>query len=451
MPVERTSLHQRIETDLREAIRSGRLAAGHVLPSTRGMAADLGVSRGVVVEAYAQLRAEGWLEVRPGAAHRAARVSPDAPPAAALAPPAGRPGSLTAAATPRHDLRPGGPDPLLFPRTRWAAVQRAALRDADPSALDYPDLLGAARLRDTLAEYLARVRGVRTAPADVVVCAGVGHALALAAGALHAGGARRIVVEDPSHAGTRAVVAEAGLEPVPAPVDERGLVVDGLPEADAVLVTPAHQFPTGAVLHPDRRAALVAWARRHEAVILEDDYDAEFRYDRHPVGAVQGLDPARVVYCGSVSKTLSPALRLGWAVVPADLREEVAAARQRTDLGTATLDQLALARFLGRGEYDRHLRRSRAEYRRRRNALVAALEGVGPVGGVAAGLHLVLGVDDEAAAHAAGEAAGVGHATMGEHVIACPRPPALILGYARVGEPALRAGAAALAEALRRA
>ena len=444
MSVERTSLHHRIETDLREAIRSRRLEAGHVLPSTRGLAADLGVSRGVVVEAYAQLRAEGWLEVRQGAAHRVARVSPDAP--------ASEEGRLPR--RPRHDLRPGGPDPLLFPRARWAAAVRAVLRDADPAALEYPDLLGAPALRAGLAAYLARVRGVRTTPADVMVCAGVGHALALAGRALHRAGARRVAVEDPSHAGTRAVLRDAGLEPLAAPIDEHGLVVEALPDADAVLVTPAHQFPTGAVLHPDRRAALLAWARRRDAVVLEDDYDAEYRYDRQPVGALQGLEPDRVVYCCSVSKTLSPALRLGWAVVPPRLRDAVAHARQHSDLGTATFDQLALARFLERGEYDRHLRRSRAEYRRRRDALVAALASELPnarVEGVAAGLHLVLELDrhEPAAVRAASEA-GVGLAAMGEHVMAAPREPALILGYARIDEPALRVAASVLAEALRR-
>jgi GntR family transcriptional regulator/MocR family aminotransferase len=436
------SLHQRLETGLRETIRSGRLRAGHLLPSTRGLAADLGVSRGVVVEAYAQLRAEGWLEARPGAAHRVAAVSPDAPAQQ----------SAPAPVRPRHDLRPGGPDPLLFPRTSWAAAMRAVLRDADPGALDYPDVLGTATLRRALAEYLARVRGVRATPSDVVVCAGVGHALALAGKALRAAGAERVAVEDPSHTGTRAVLRDAGLEPVATPVDEGGLVVDALPAVGAVLVTPAHQFPTGAVLHPDRRGALIAWARRNDAIILEDDYDAEYRYDRHPVGALHGLDPDRVVYCGSVSKTLSPALRLGWAVIPPRLRAVVTAARERSDLGTPALDQLALARFIAHGEYDRHLRRSRAEYRRRRDALVAALHEhlTAPrIGGVAAGLHLVLAIDDdEQAARTAADAAGVGLAAMGDHVVATEREPALILGYARIGEPALRAAAAALAAAL---
>jgi len=437
------SLHQRLEAGLREAIRSGGLRAGHLLPSTRGLAADLGVSRGVVVEAYAQLRAEGWLEVRPGASHRVAEVSLD---------PTADTGAAAAPVRPRHDLRPGGPDPLLFPRTRWAAAVRAVLREADVTAFEYPDVLGAAALRRVLAAYLARVRGVRAAPDDVVVCAGVGHALALAGRALHAAGARRVAVEDPSHIGTRAVLRDAGLEVTPAPVDEHGLVVDALPPASAVLVTPAHQFPTGAVLHPDRRVALVAWARRHDAVILEDDYDAEYRYDRHPIGALQGLDPERVVYCGSVSKTLSPALRLGWAVMPPRLRGAVAAARERSDLGTATLDQLALARFIERGEYDRHLRSSRAAYRRRRDALVAALHehlGAPRIGGVAAGLHLVLRIEgDERAACEAAETAGIGHAAMAEHVISTDREPALILGYGRLSEPALRAAAYALAAAL---
>jgi GntR family transcriptional regulator/MocR family aminotransferase len=436
------SLHARLETGLRDSIRSGRLRAGQVLPSTRALAADLGVSRGVVVEAYAQLRAEGWLVARQGAPHRVAEVSLDLPAETGTATPS----------RPRHDLRPGSPDPLLFPRARWAGALRAVLRDAEASAFEYPDLLGAPVLRRTLVSYLARVRGVRAAAGDVVVCAGVGHALALTARALHAAGARRVAVEDPSHTGTRAVLREAGLEPLPAPVDEHGLVVAALPDADAVLVTPAHQFPTGAVLDPERRAALVAWARRHDVVILEDDYDAEYRYDRHPIGALQGLDPERVVYCGSLSKTLSPALRLGWAVLPPRLRDPVARARMHSDLGTATLDQLALARFIERGDYDRHLRRSRAEYRSRRDALVAALQdqlAVPRIGGVAAGLHLVLAIDvDERAASTAAESAGVGLATMGEYVIASEREAALILGYSRLAAPALRAAAGALATAL---
>ena len=196
----------------------------------------------------------------------------------------------------------------------------------------------------------------------------------------------------------------------------------------------------------------MAWARRHDAVILEDDYDAEYRYDRHPIGAVQGLDPDRVVDCGSLSKTLSPALRLGWAVLPPRLRDPVARARMHSDLGTATLDQLALARFIERGDCDRHLRRSRAEYRGRRDALVAALHehlAAPRIGGVAAGLHLVLAIDvDERAASAAAESAGVGLATMAEYVIAGEREPALILGYSRLAEAALRAAAGALATAV---
>jgi GntR family transcriptional regulator/MocR family aminotransferase len=296
------------------------------------------------------------------------------------------------------------------------------------------------------------VRGVRARAADVVACAGVGHALALAGHALRVAGVERVAVEDPAHGGTRSVLRGAGLEPVPVAVDDHGMVIDALPAVGAVLVTPAHQFPTGAVLAPDRRAALIAWARRHDAVILEDDYDAEYRYDRHPVGALHGLDPERVVYCGSVSKTLSPALRLGWAVMPPGLRDAATDVRARPDLGTATLDQLALARFIDRGDYDRHLRRSRAEYRRRRDAFVVALHerlDAPRIGGAAAGLHLVLHIDgDEQAARAAAQSAGIALDTISQHAISAKRDPSLLLGYGRLGEPSLRAAASALAAAL---
>ena len=441
-PGRRGSLHARLETGLREAIRSGRLRAGQVLPSTRALAADLGVSRGVVVEAYAQLRAEGWLEARQGAPHRVAEVSLDLPAETGTATPS----------RPRHDLRPGSPDPLLFPRARWAAAMRAVLREAEAVRVRVPRRArrsGAAPHARLVPR--ARPRRARGGAGDVVVCSGVGHALALTGRALHAAGARRVAVEDPSHTGTRAVLREAGLEPVAAPVDEHGLVVAALPAADAVLVTPAHQFPTGAVLHPERRAALVAWARRHDAVILEDDYDAEYRYDRHPIGALQGLDPERVVYCGSVSKTLSPALRLGWAVSrracasrspraqaqPTSARRRSTSSRSRASSSAASTTATCAARARSTaaaathssprcrppgGSADRRRGRRaapRARHRRRRAGRAAAAE-----------------------------RAGVGLATMGEHVIASEREPALILGYSRLGEPALRAAAGALATAL---
>jgi GntR family transcriptional regulator/MocR family aminotransferase len=428
-------LHVQIETQLRAAVRSGRLAAGERLPSSRALAGELGVSRGVVVEAYGQLAAEGYLAVRPGAAPRVAAgataEAPDAPPAP---PPAAR-----------HDLRPGTPDLSLFPRAAWAAAQRRALREALDTDLGYPDPAGHPRLRAALAGYLGRVRGVQAAPERIVVCGGVAEALALACRALRAAGARRLAVEDPSHHQTWRLIAHAGLEPVPVPVDTAGIDVAALAGAgaDAVLITPAHQFPTGVVLDPARRAALLEWARRAGTVVIEDDYDAEYRYDRHPVGALQGLAPEHVVHVHSVSKTLAPGLRMGWAALPARFAAAVADEKRLSDLGSPALDQLTLASFLERGELDRHLRRTRPVYRRRRDALLRGLAGL-EVEGIAAGLHVLARLPAghaEDAVVAAAAAHGVAVDALGPHVAGAPRPPSLILGYTRLAEPALaRAG-----------
>jgi GntR family transcriptional regulator/MocR family aminotransferase len=424
-------LHAQLEAQLRQAVRAGRLAAGERLPSTRALAAELGVSRGVVVEAYGQLAAEGYLEARPGAAPRVA--------AGAIAAPARVPEPPRMA--PRWDLTPGTPDLALFPRGAWAAAQRRALREAADADLGYPDPAGHPRLRAALAAYLGRVRGVQAAPERIVVCGGVAEALALVTRVLRRRGARRIGVEDPSHHGTHELIAHAGLELVPVPVDAGGIDVVALAAAapDAVLVTPAHQFPTGVVLEPPRRAALAAWARRAGAVIVEDDYDAEYRYDRHPVGAVQGLDPDHVVHVHSVSKTLAPGLRLGWAALPARLAADVIEEKRLSDLGIAVLEQLTLAAFLERGELDRHLRRTRPVYRRRRDALLAALAGL-EVEGVAAGLHVLARLppgraEQDVVTRAA--ARGVAVDALGPHVTRAARSPALVLGYTRLGEPGL--------------
>jgi GntR family transcriptional regulator/MocR family aminotransferase len=426
-------LHAQLEAQMRAGVRSGRLAPGERLPSSRALAAQLGVSRGVVVEAYGQLAAEGYLAVTSGAAPRVAAgavaVASDAPEAAG--------------ATARYDLRPGTPDLSLFPRAAWARAQRQALRELPDSDLGYPQPAGHPRLRAALAAYLGRVRGVQAAPERIVVCGGVAEALALVARVLHAGGARRIAVEDPSHFETRGLLAHNGLEPVPVPVDAQGIEVDAL-AADAVLITPAHQFPTGVVLDPARRAALLDWARRTGGLVIEDDYDAEYRYDRHPVGALQGLAPDHVVHVHSVSKTLAPALRLGWAVLPPHLAAPVAEEKRLSDLGAPVIEQLTLAAFLERGELDRHLRRTRPAYRRRRDVLVAALRGL-QLDGVAAGLHALARLPEgvgEAEIVAAAAAAGVAVDALGPHVAGAPRAPALLLGYTRLGEAALaRAGA----------
>jgi GntR family transcriptional regulator / MocR family aminotransferase len=439
-------LRAQLEEQLREYVRSGRLGPGQAVPSSRSLARELGVSRGVVVDAYAQLAAEGYLLSRQGAPTRvsgtaaaAHRTMPE--------PQAERP--------PRFDFRPGGPDVSLFPRTAWLASLKRALRDAPYARLDYGDPRGAPELRRALAGYLGRVRGVAADPERIIVTSGMAQGMAIFARALVSLGRRRIAIEDPSSAPGRSQLAMNGLEIVPVPVDEDGLVVDrlDLEAVDAVMVTPAHQFPLGVVLSPKRRAALIDVVARAGAPVLEDDYDAEYRYDRPPVGAVQGLAPDRVAYAGSVSKTLAPGLRLGWLVAPERLAQAAAAAKAAEDLGTPVVEQLALADFLQRGELDRHLRRTRSVYRARRDRLVSALARELPrctPAGVAAGLHLVLFLAppaDEKAVLRAARAAGLGLAGLSEHRVA-PGRPALLLGYGRIAEPAIDQGVRTLAEAV---
>ena len=379
------SLRGQLESELRDAIRSGRLHAGTALPSTRALAHELGVSRGVVVEAYAQLAAEGYLRARQGAATRVASVA---------SPVASAPAEAPRAAPVRHDFRPQVPDLSAFPRRAWLASMRRTLAAAPDARLGYDDPRGAVELRRALAAYVGRVRGVVGDAERTVIATGIMQAVALLAGALRRSGATAVAVEDPGFPFHWRVFERAGLSLVRVPVDEDGIDVGALHQrhADAVLVTPAHQMPTGAVLAPERRAALLAWAAEHDALVIEDDYDGEYRYDREPVGALQGLDPERVVYLGSASKTLAPALRLGWLVLPSWLAGPVGEEKGWSDAGSPALDQLALADFVERGELDRHLRRARLRYRRRRDALVAAIAEAFPgarVRGVAAGLHVV--------------------------------------------------------------
>jgi GntR family transcriptional regulator/MocR family aminotransferase len=440
-------LRAQLEDQLRDAVRAGRLGPGTALPSSRALARELGVSRGVVVEAYAQLAAEGYLVARQGAPTRvseAASPGPGAAPAAAGERP------------PRYDFRTGRPDVSLFPRNVWLASLRRALRDAPDARLDYGDPRGAPELRGALTRYLGRVRGVACDPERVIVTSGMAQGMALFARALTAGGARRIAMEDPSSAPGRDQLASNGFEIVPIPVDHDGLqtpLLEGV-EVGAVMITPAHQFPLGVVLAPERRAALLDWAAHTGAVVLEDDYDAEYRYDRQPVGAVQGLAPDLVAYAGSTSKTLAPGLRLGWLVVPDHLLDPVTAAKESDDLGTPVVEQLALADFLERGQLDRHLRRTRSVYRARRDALVDALERLlpdCPPAGVAAGLHLVVqlpaGTDEQAVLDSA-RSRGLGLSGISEHRVE-PGPPALLLGYGRLPEPAIEPAVRLLADSLR--
>ena len=448
----RGTLGAQIEDQLRRAIRDGSLKAGARIPSTRDLARQLGVSRRIVVDAYAPLAAAGYLVIRQGARPK---VSEAALPRetsleeAGLSPPVAR-----------FDLRPGAPDVSSFPRAAWQRALRDAVASITDADLLYGDPAGLGELRSALAEYLGRVRGVVTDPSRVVVTAGYSQAQGIVCRVLKARGARRIALENPSQPEQRRVTAASGLEIVPVGVDDGGVKVEELArsEADAVVLTPAHQHPTGVVLAGDRRQALLAWLRERDAVAIEDDYDAEYRYDRAAIGALQGLDPDRVVYAGTVSKTLAPGLRLGWLAVPAQLLDQVIDGKAVADWGTARIEQLAFANFLKRGELDRHMRRMRAEYRRRRDVLIEELERVLPeakVRGVAAGLHVPVELPDgweEGAILDAARARGIDLVAMGPSWIGpSGGPPTLLVGYGQLPRPAIGAAVRELAEAVRAA
>jgi len=444
------TLGTQIEDQLRRAIRDRALRPGARVPSTRDLARQLDVSRRVVVDAYAQLAAEGYLSLRQGARPRvsdAAAVAGDA-----------RVRVAPAAPSARFDFRPSVPDVSTFPRAAWLRSLRQALATMTDADLGYGDPRGVEVLRSALADYLGRVRGVVADPECIVITNGYTQSLGLVCHALAAAGAKRIALEDPSNPDDGLVAAQAGLDPVLIGVDEAGTLIDELEQADAdaVVLTPAHQHPTGVVLTGDRRTALLAWLRASDAIAIEDDYDAEYRYDRTAVGALQGLDPDRVIYAGSASKTLAPALRIGWLVVPPSLLEAVSHEKLLADRGSARIEQHAFADFLTRGELDRHLRRMRSRYRSRRDALVDALTETLPeatVRGVAAGLHVTVQLPDGADEQAIREEAlrrRVELETMADYrPDSQGRPPVLLLGYAQMPEAAIRAGVNELAEAVR--
>jgi GntR family transcriptional regulator/MocR family aminotransferase len=438
------SLRARVEHALREAVRGGRLAPGTRLPSTRALCTELGVSRGVVADAYAQLAAEGYLHTRRGGGTTVA---------ATLTRERSSPSNTPLRPAVRHDMSPFRPTLSGFPRTAWSAAYTRVLRTAPDERLGYPDPAGTPELRATLAAYLGRVRGVRCDPEQIVVTNGLRQGIELLWSTLAAGGTRRVAVEDPGWQGIRETATAAGLELVPLPVDRDGLIVERLElqDVDAVAVAPAHQYPTGAVLSPARRGALVAWAQQRDALIVEDDYDAEYRYDRQPIGSLQGLEPERVVYGGSASKTLAPAVRLGWLALPEHLVKPIAA-RQRLCGGMpAPLEQLALADLIERGELDRHLRRQRRRYHRQRDALLAALARKLPevsVHGAAAGLYVVLHLPDgldEQAVLAAARSRGIALEGLSGST------PAIVVGYANLADAAIEPAVAALAASIAQA
>jgi GntR family transcriptional regulator/MocR family aminotransferase len=431
-----------LEAALREAVRDGRLAPGTRLPSSRVLAHDLGLARNTVADAYGQLVAEGWLTARQGSGTTVApRPAPRTPVAARARPPRFPPTRPTALAPDAtglpYALWPGTPDLASFPRDAWSAAARRALTAAPSEAFGYGDPRGRPELRTALAAYLARVRGVRVDPEQLMICTGYVQAVGLLARALYGRGGRRIAVETLGFPDTRTLLRTAGLTTVSLPLDEDGARVDGLgPGTDAVLLTPAHQFPTGARLSPRRRTEVITWARTTGGLIVEDDYDGEFRYDRQPVGALQGLAPDHVVYAGTASKSLAPGLRLAWITVPPHLLEAMIRQKRMADHHSPVLDQLTLAEFLTSGTYDRHVRRMRLRYRARRDRLVAALAEHAPwvrVSGIAAGLHVVLELppDSEPLDALITRAARRGLALSGLPTFggAPDAPPALVLGY----------------------
>jgi GntR family transcriptional regulator / MocR family aminotransferase len=410
-----------LEAGLRDAISSGRLRPGTRLPSSRALAADLGVARNTVAEVYSQLVAEGWLTARTGAgtavAPRAAARRTDPAEPVALAPP-------------RYDLRSGEPDLASFPRKEWLAAARRVLADAPDHLLGYGDPRGVLALRAALADYLARARGVHADARQIVICSGFAHGLAVVCRALRASGCDVVAVEEYGHQLHRDIVAGQGLSLRLLPVDESGALISRRGDADAMLLTPAHQFPLGMALSPARRLAGAAWG----GTIIEDDYDGEFRYDRQPVGAMQALAPDRVIYAGTASKSLAPGVQLAWLVVPPLLLDQVVAAMSGAP---SAVDQLTLAAFITGGAYDRHIRRVRLAYRRRRDSLMTAVAGLGlHLSGIAAGLHANLEFDQpELEALATRRAAHHGVAITGLSEFtaegASERRAGLVVGYGR--------------------
>lgn len=475
------SLHQQLESALRDRVRRGLLRPGTVLPSTRALAADLGLSRGVVVEAYQQLVAEGYLvsraggytQVAPAMSERSTpprtaapdrRAAPDQWVAAGRAPAVGRAAAAGEGASPgepgpgrpRIDFRYSSPDVSQFPRAAWLRSVRRVLSETPHHSLAYLDGRGAPELREALADYLNRVRGTAARPDNMLVCNGFAQGSRLLLEVLVARGFRRLAVEDPSDSDLRESAAAAALDVVGVPVTDDGIDVVALEQsgADAVLVTAAHQFPTGAVTSPRTRADLVAWAARRDAVVIEDDYDAEFRYDREPIGAIQGLAPDHVVYAGTASKTLAPGLRLGWLILPAGLIGPAASAKLADDRGSPVLDQLTFADFVSRGEFDRHLRRMRPRYRQLRDTLMEALARQAPELrpiGVSAGLHVMAWLPPdipEQAITAAALRRGLGIYGLRPYWAAGTGREGLVFGYGGLSETTIREGVDLLADAI---
>nr|WP_307808113.1 PLP-dependent aminotransferase family protein [Streptomyces oryzae] len=483
--VPRGGLSDWLVDEIRRAIADGRLPTGSRLPATRVLAADLKVSRGVVTESYRRLVEDGHVVGRgragtvvaatplngapglPGAhsanaahgglngAHETAgsdrAAGAPAPSGVFDGPPGADVFDAFRVARARIDLSPGLPDLAAFPRTAWLRAERAVLAELAASDLGYGDPRGTLALRRAVAGWLRVNRGITAEAAEIIIVAGTAQALGLVAQVLRAEGTERLAVEDPSSLGARQHLHSWGLATPPVPVDSEGVRVDALRAtgAPAVLLTPAHQFPTGVVLGGERRRELLRWAGEG-GLVVEDDYDAEHRYDRAPVAALAALAPDHVCYAGSVSKLLAPALRVGWLLAPARYREALTDAKRFADLGNAALPQLVLARLMESGAFERHLRLLRRRHRARRDAMIAAIRTHLPyarVHGAAAGLHLMVtlppGVSDTALASRA-LAHGVKTQPLSWHTQR-PGRPGLVLGYAAATPTTIAEGIALLA------
>lgn len=416
---------------LRAAIAAGTLAPGTRLPASRVLAEDLQLSRGTVVEAYRRLGEEGVLITNRGGGTVVTELSAGTSPGSR---PAGRP-EQPAAREPVN-ISAGVPDVTGFPRAAWLRAERRVLATATDRDLGYADPQGAPALREALARWLARGRGVAAEPEQIIVTGGVTGALSLLCQVFRGHGITDFAIEDPGADGNRQILAHWLDRLHPIPVDEQGLRVSDLHDSPArvVLVTPAHQFPTGVVLSPHRRRALVAWTESRDGYLIEDDYDAEYRYDRQPVRAMQASAPERIVHISSLSKVLAPALRLGWLIAPRSLHQELVRTRWATDLGSPALPQLALAELIDSGLLERHLRGLRHRHRARRDAAVAAIGRYLPgsrIEGVAAGLHLLVRLpdhlDDTELAERARSASILVQPLSALRSL--PGPPGLIIGY----------------------
>lgn len=430
------TLAAQLRAGLRDAIRSGRLGAGTRLPASRVLAQDLGVSRGVVVEAYAQLVAEGFLVTRPGSA----TVVSDVGVAIADSSSSLRRRPSSRLWRPELDLRPAGPDLALFPRSRGARTMTDIFRHLPAAEFGYTGPWGVTRLRRQLETHLGRVRAAM-APADgIVVVTGGTQALTIIARTLAAAGHDGIGVEDPGDPMHRHVLRAHGLNPVPVPVDADGLDVGVLAETGcrAVLTSPSRQFPTGAVMSAARRARLLDWAVTRSALIVEDDRGADFHFGRPALACLQGMRPDNVMLIGSISITLAPAMRLGWIVAPRGLLRAIAETKRDDDFGTGVIEQHALASWLESGQYDRHVRHARRAYAARRAELSRQLYQQfpdWPQHGVPAGLEILLelpGTLSEGHVVAHARQLGLGLRALGPMRVKPVGPPGLVLSYARL-------------------